>query len=227
MLKIVDITKFSFQEFPGYTSCIIWFGGCNFRCPYCHNPEFITGKFDTMDEASVLDFLETRKGLLDGVVLSGGECTLSNELYDFAKKIKSMGFLLKIDTNGTNFELVKKLIDDGLLDFIALDYKAPRSKFKSIANVDLFDNFEKSLDYAIAANIDMEVRTTVHTDLLNEDDINEIILDLESRNYKKSYHIQNFRNDNKTTLGNMPSQKRVLDKNLIKPNKIEVFYRNF
>ena len=111
-----------------------------------------------MDEKEVFEFLESRIGLLDGVVLSGGECTLSNDLYDFVKKIKNMGFLVKIDTNGTNFELIKKLVDEKLVDFIALDYKAPKNKFKSISGTDLFDNFEKTLNYLIEKNINMEVR---------------------------------------------------------------------
>lgn len=149
MLPITDITKFTFQDFPNKTACIIWFAGCNFRCPYCHNPDFITKKCKCISEAEVLSFLKERVGLLDGVVLSGGECTLSNELYDFARKIKDMGFLIKIDTNGTNFELIKKLTEDKIIDFVALDYKAPKNKFLSIAKIDQFDIFSKSLDFLI------------------------------------------------------------------------------
>lgn len=227
MLPITDITKFTFQDFPGYTSCIIWFAGCNFRCPYCHNPEFIVGTFNTIDENEVIKFLQSRVGLLDGVVFSGGECCLNDGLYDFAKKVKDMGFLIKIDTNGTNFKLVKKLVDDKLIDFIALDYKAPRDKFLSIAAINKFNDFENTLNFLIEKNFNMEIRTTVHTDLLNEDDINNIILDLQHRGYNKTYHIQNFRNDNKTTLGHLPEQKRILDKTKINPSNIQVFFRNF
>ena len=227
MLQIVDITKFSFQDFPGYTSCIIWFAGCNFRCPYCHNPEFIINNNKILSEDKVFSFLEERKGLLDGVVLSGGECTLSNELYEFINKIKKMGFLIKIDTNGTNFDLIKRLVDDKLLDFIALDYKAPKNKFQSITGIDKFEDFQKTLNYLIASSIDMEIRTTVHTKLLDENDINNIIQDLEDRNYKKSYHIQNFRDDNKSTLGNIKEQQRILNKDLITKRSFEITFRNF
>ena len=228
MLPIVDITRFTFQDYPNYTACIIWFSGCNFRCPYCHNPEFILNKdLKILDEDIVFKFLNSRIGLLDGVVLSGGECLLSNKIYNFAKKIKDLGFLLKIDTNGTNFELIKKFIDEKNVDYIALDYKAPKYKFNSITNTDLFDIFDKSLNYVIQSNIDMEIRTTVHTDLLNEDDINHIINDLENRNYKKNYYIQNFKNYKNHTLGNLQEQKREIDKNLIKNKNIKVFYRNF
>ena len=227
MLSITDITKFTFQDFPGYTSCIIWFGGCNFRCPYCHNPEFVTGNFKTINQDDVFEFLKSRIGLLDGVVLSGGECCLSNGVYDFAKKIKEMGFLVKIDTNGTNFNLIKKLIDNKIVDFIALDYKAPKYKFESIAKINAFEYIKKTLNYIIEKNIDMEIRTTVHTKLLNEDDINFIIEDLEKRNYKKSFHIQNFRNDNKQTLDDIGEQTRIINQNLIIKKSFEITFRNF
>ena len=226
-LPIVDITKFTFQDFPEHTACIVWFAGCNFRCPYCHNPEFITGNLQKIDEQKILDFLKSRIGLLDGVVLSGGECCLFDDVYDFIKKIKEMGFLVKIDTNGTNTKLIKKLVNDKMIDFVALDYKAPKEKFKSIAGIDGFDKFDETLKFLIQSNIDMEIRTTVHTKLLNEDDINNIILDLENKGYNKTYHIQNFRNDNKSTLSNIGDQDRILNKELIKSSKIKVFFRNF
>ncbi len=226
-LPIVDITKFTFQDFPEHTACIVWFAGCNFRCPYCHNPEFITGNLQKIDEQKILDFLKSRIGLLDGVVLSGGECCLFDDVYDFVKKIKEMGFLVKIDTNGTNTKLIKKLVNDKMIDFVALDYKAPKEKFKSIAGIDVFDKFDETLKFLIQSNIDMEIRTTVHTKLLNEDDVNNIILDLENKGYNKTYHIQNFRNDNKSTLSNIGDQDRILNKELIKSSKIKVFFRNF
>lgn len=226
-LPIVDITSFTFQDFPGHTACIIWFAGCNFRCPYCHNPEFITGNMPKMSEEKVFDFLNSRIGLLEGIVLSGGECCLLDDVYDFVKKIKALGFLVKIDTNGTNTKLIKSMVNDKLIDFVALDYKAPKNKFVSIAGIDKFDDFENTLNFLIQSNIDMEVRTTVHTALLDENDINNIILDLENKNYNKTYHIQNFRNDNKYTLGNLGDQTRILNTQLINSNKIKVFFRNF
>lgn len=226
-LPIVDITSFTFQDFPGHTACIIWFAGCNFRCPYCHNPEFITGNMSKIPEEKVFEFLKSRVGLLEGIVLSGGECCLFNEVYDFVKKIKALGFLVKIDTNGTNTKLIKSMVNDKLIDFVALDYKAPKNKFVSIAGIDKFDDFENTLNFLIQSNIDMEVRTTVHTSLLDENDINNIILDLENKNYNKTFHVQNFRNDNKYTLGNLGDQTRILNTQLINSNKIKVFFRNF
>lgn len=226
MLPISDITTFSFQEYPGHTSCIIWFGGCNFRCPYCHNPEFIKTGFPVMDEDKVFDFLNSRIGLLEGVVLSGGECTLSDTLYDFVVKIKKMGFKIKIDTNGTNFDLMKKLIDDELLDFVAMDYKAPKKKFKSIAGIDKFDEFSKTLQLVVKSGLPMEVRTTIHTDFLDENDVNEIILDLENMGYTGKYFIQNFENLKGETLGNVGEQSRILDKSKIDFAGLRIEFRN-
>lgn len=227
MLPITDITNFTFQDYPEHTACIIWCAGCNFRCPYCHNPEFIEGEHKYIEENKVIDFLQSRIGLLEGVVFSGGECTLSNNLYSFAKKVKDMGFLVKIDTNGTNFELVKKMIEDNILDFVALDYKAPKEKFKIFSKQNIFTSFENTLQYLIDNNINMEIRTTIHTDLLNEEDINSIIEDLDKKGYNKTYYIQNFRNDNKRTLGNLPEQTRILNKDLIIQKSFNIEYRNF
>jgi len=227
MLPIVDITRFTLQDFPGHTACIVWFGGCNFRCPYCHNPEFLTRDFTVMNSQDVFAFLDTRVGLLDGVVFSGGECCLSNNIYEFAKDVKRKGFLLKIDTNGTNFSLVRRLIDDKIIDFIAIDYKAPKDKFFSITGTSLFDDFTYTLQYAIDSRISLEVRTTVHTDLLDEHDINLIIDDLDARHYVGTYYVQNFRDSNKHTLAGLPPQKRVLDRNLIEKKSFSVEFRNF
>jgi pyruvate formate lyase activating enzyme len=227
VLPIVDVTKFTLQDFPNRTACIVWFGGCNFRCHYFHNPEFfIAEKCNFISEDDVFNFLESRKGLLDGVVLSGGEVCLS-DIYDFVKRIKKMGFLIKIDTNGTNVNLLKKLINNSLVDFLALDYKSPEYKFYDVTGVNMYQKFRESLDFLVNNNnISMEVRTTVHTKLLNENDINIIIDDLERINYRDVYAIQNFRNNK--TLKDIGEQQKILDINLIKKSqKIKIEYRNF
>jgi pyruvate formate lyase activating enzyme len=224
---ISDITPFTFQDFPDKTACIIWFAGCNFRCPYCHNPEFISinkgQKY--IEQKQAIDFLKTRKGLLDGVVLSGGECTLNNEIYNFIKKIKELEFLVKIDTNGTNPILIKKLINEHMIDFIALDYKAPKDKYIKITQIDNFNLFNESLEFLCKNNFNMEIRTTIHTKLLIEDDINEIIKHLEKNNYRGNYVLQNFKNTK--TLTDIGEQERKLNKNLINSKNINIMYRNF
>lgn len=233
MLLIKDITKFSLQEFPDCVSCIIWFATCNMKCQYCHNPEFVLNsdqKFITKE--NIIDFLKTRMNLLEAVVFSGGECTNGgNEFTDFVKEVKSMGFKTKIDTNGINYSIIKTLVEEHIVDFVALDFKAPEEKFEFITTNKNYDDFHKSLTFLIdnfnKNEINLEIRTTVHTDLLDENDINKIIKTLEDLGYKGNYYIQNFRNDNKNTLCNLPNQKRLFDKNKVNSNCINIDFRNF
>ncbi|MEA1955900.1 MAG: anaerobic ribonucleoside-triphosphate reductase activating protein, partial [Campylobacterota bacterium] len=173
---IYDITKFTHLEYQDNLSCIVWFSGCNMRCDYCYNKDIVFAKSGEFSFNDVLEFLKTRLNLLDAVVLSGGEAT-SHDLVEFCKAIKKLGFKIKLDTNGTNFKQVKELLGLGLVDFIALDYKAPKEKFGKITHSNRYDDFSKTLDLLIDASIEFEVRTTLHNDLLNTDDINYIIKD--------------------------------------------------
>lgn len=232
MLPFTAITKFTLQDYPEHIGCIAWLGGCNFRCSYCHNPEFVVDKFQTIEEDVVLDFLKKRADTLEAVVFSGGECTLYGEkLYNFIKKVKELGYLVKIDTNGTNPDLVEKLINEKLVNFVALDFKAPKNKFCDVIdlqNEEFFNKFCKTLSILTQSNIDYEIRTTVHTALLNEDDINEIIKTLDRLDYTGTYYIQNFKNHGGRTLGNIVDQDKVLDKDkLIKPSGFNIEFRNF
>ena len=234
MLKISDITKFTLQDYPDNTACIVWFSGCNMRCQYCHNAEFLEQNDNFLKKEDVFNFLKKRIGLFDGIVLSGGECTLSDDFIDFVKEIKKLDFKVKIDTNGLNYNIVKELVDNKHIDFVALDFKAPFDKFTKITqiNANLYSNFNKTLNYLIdnnnRNNINLEIRTTVHTSLLQENDINGIINILDNLNYSKTYYIQNFRNDNKRTLIDLGPQPYILDKTKIRtPKNFKVDYRNF
>ncbi len=234
MLKISDITKFTLQDYPDNTACIIWFSGCNMRCQYCHNAEFLEQSDNFLKKEDVFNFLKKRVGLFDGVVLSGGECTLSDDFIDFVKDIKKLDFKVKIDTNGLNYNIVKELVDNKYVDFVALDFKAPFDKFSKITqiNTNLYSNFNNTLNYLIESNnknnVDLEIRTTVHTSLLQENDINGIINILDNLNYSKTYYIQNYRNDNKRTLIDLGEQPYILDKTKIKtPKNFKVDFRNF
>ena len=210
---IYDITKFSHLDYPDHLSCIIWFGGCNMRCDYCYNKDIVFSKNGNYSFNDTLDFLKTRVGLLNGVVLSGGEATTHN-LKEFTQEIKKLGFKIKLDTNGLNFKSIKELIDLNLIDFIALDYKAPKDKFLKITHSNRYDEFSKTLDLLINSNIKFEVRTTLHNDLLNEDDINTIIDDLLQREYKNNYYLQKFlvTQDNIAGIG---TPKNSFDKSLL------------
>ena len=225
MLGIYSIQKFSSLDFPGRLCAILWFSGCNMRCPYCYNKDVVFGK-KQIEEDEVVEFLKKRVGLLDGVSFTGGEATLYKNLIPFSQEIKSLGFDIKLDTNGINFEVIKEMADKNLVDYIALDFKAPPEKFESITKNKDYEKFEKTLEFLIDSNIEFEVRTTVHTDLLDENDINEIIKILSQKGYKGTYYLQNFFESDKETLGNIGPQKRKLDTSKLL-DLLPLKFRNF
>ncbi|WP_324170660.1 anaerobic ribonucleoside-triphosphate reductase activating protein [Sulfurimonas sp.] len=219
---IYDLTKFTHLDYENHLSCIVWFSSCNMRCDYCYNKEIVFSKNGDYSYNDVLEFLSTRINLLDAVVLSGGEAT-SHSLVEFCKEIKKLGFKIKLDTNGTNFLEIKKLIELELLDYIALDYKAPKNKFTKITHSNKYDEFSKTLDLIIDASISFETRTTLHNDLLNENDINKIIDDLVQRKYLGKYYIQRFL-ETDINIGNLSEASMEFDKSLLS-DKIKVIWR--
>ena len=217
---IYDYTPFTHLDYPGYLAAIIWFSGCNMRCDYCYNSDIVFAKEGQYCAVDIIEFLQTRQNLLDGVVLSGGEATL-HPLAPLCEEIKKLGFKIKLDTNGSNPSQIATLLENKLIDFIALDYKAPKSKFSTITHAKLYDNFSQTLDFLITGNYPFEVRTTLHDDLLDVCDINEMIEDLYQRGYTKTYYIQQFL-DTKTTISNLHSPTKKLNKSqLSKSIKIE------
>jgi len=200
-LPITSITPFTFQDYPEHTACILWFSGCNMACSYCHNPELVKGELAKLPAQQVVEFLESRKGLLEGVVLSGGECMMSAQLPEFARYLKSLGFKVKVDTNGTNPDMLEEMLGENLIDYVALDYKAPPDLFQSITGFDGYALFERSLRLLIASGIPLEIRTTVHADLLDEEDVNSILKHLDNLEFSGTYYVQNFRAGK--TLGNI------------------------
>lgn len=205
---IYDISPFTLLDFPDKIACIFWFAGCNMRCAYCYNPDIVLGKGKkTIKEA--LDFIKTRKGLLDGVVLSGGECTLYKELPEIVREIKQLGFLVKLDTNGSNPDCVHSLINEHLVDYVSLDFKAMPDKFESITQSDFFAEFEKTFLLLLQSSIPFEVRTTVHSDLLSHHDIQAMISYLEKHQYTGKFYLQNYLNNTKTIGDIKNSHKRI------------------
>jgi pyruvate formate lyase activating enzyme len=195
-------------DYPGHLACIVWIAGCSMRCSYCYNPEIVLTGSSKLSEGDLSEFLAERQGRLDGVVFSGGECTALLELPQLCRTVKELGFKVKIDTNGNHPAAVQYLLNNRLVDYIALDYKAPRAKFKALTGTGNFDNFSKTLDLLIESPLDFEVRTTFHSALLDLDDIAEIAFDLKQRGYNGSLYIQNFINGSKT-LGD-PGESRNL-----------------
>ncbi|DAB32167.1 MAG TPA: anaerobic ribonucleoside-triphosphate reductase activating protein [Sulfurospirillum sp. UBA11407] len=210
---IFEITKFTTLDFPNNLACILWFAKCNMFCRYCYNPEIVRGEGRYTNE-EILEFLKTRIGKLTGVVLSGGECTLYPHLIELCEEIKELGFKIKVDTNGLKPDVIKELIECSLIDFVALDYKAPTEKFTQITKVQSNEKFYKTLDFLIDKNFPFEIRTTVHSELLASSDINEIIRDLKKRKYKGTYYLQNFL-EVQNTLGDMDIPSIPIDKTLL------------
>ncbi len=178
---ISGIQKFSTLDFPDHLSCIVFIPYCNFRCKYCHNSEFVIPseiekiKSIFIPEEIFFNFLKKRKGKIDGVVISGGEPTIQNDLKKFILKIKKLGFLIKLDTNGTNPDLIKDFLNNEIIDYIAMDVKAPLNKYKEIIGVDVdTELIRESINIIKSSNIKHEFRTTVEKSLLNIDDIIEI-----------------------------------------------------
>lgn len=229
---VYDVSPFTMLDYAGELACLIWFGGCNLRCVYCHNPQMVRS-VGRVPWADVRAFLRARQGKLTAVVLTGGEATLHPDIVALAREIKTMGFKVKLDTNGTRPTVVQTLLTENLLDFVALDYKAPRAAFTRVTGVSeaRWDAFSQTLDMLIAQKtVGFEVRTTVHTDVLAESDVMAIRDDLATRGYTGPYFVQNFR-PCEATLGNLPPQTAVLSHaTLAEPlpsGRVSVAFRNF
>lgn len=205
---IHSITKFTTLDYPQHLACIFWFAKCNMRCSYCYNPKIVDGQ-GTYSIEEALTFLESRRGRLEGVVLSGGECTLYPHLSDFCVAIKAMGFKIKIDTNGSNPTLLSHLLENRLVDYIAFDYKAPKHLYEKLARYRNFEPISQSLNNLLQHSTPFEVRTTWHSDLLSKDDINTIIEDLHERGYKGTYFLQHYLHVNETLGGTKEEQSKA------------------
>ena len=184
------LQKTTLLDYPDKIACIVFTKGCNFSCGYCHNPELFKNETPTVTLSEFFDFLDKRVGKLDAVVVTGGEPTLHKDLPEFIKQIKNKGFLVKLDTNGTNFEMLKQLIDEKLLDYVAMDIKAPLEKYEKIVRTNLnLDNVKNCIEFLKTNVVDYEFRTTVVKSQLSFEDF-EQIADLIAGTPK--YYLQKF-----------------------------------
>jgi pyruvate formate lyase activating enzyme len=154
--------KNSMIDFPGKISSVVFTGGCNFKCPYCHNPSLVDGSFETIPESSVFEYLKKRKGLIEGVVVTGGEPTLHKDLPFFCSRIKDLGFSVKLDTNGSKPDIIKKIVSTRSVDYIAMDVKAPLHNYYPdiCKDKDVAEKIQSSIDVVIDSGIDYEFRVT-------------------------------------------------------------------
>jgi pyruvate formate lyase activating enzyme len=220
---IYSITPFTILDYPDNTACIFWFAGCNMRCGYCYNPEIVKGK-GKLTFYDALEFLRTRKNLLDGVVLSGGESTLHQDLPWLADQIQQMGMKVKIDTNGSRPHILENLIAQKLVNYVALDFKALPEDFEEITQSNFFKNFEESLKILIAKNTQFEVRTTVHSELISKEKISKMAGLLHDHGYKGKYFLQHFVCE-KETIKELPQSKKP-DLKITDYAEIKIVWRN-
>lgn len=204
-MKIGGFQKTSLLDYPSEISCIIWTVGCNFSCPFCYNIDVVTENVTRISEKEVLSFLEKRKNVIDGLVISGGEPLLQSDIISFCEKVKKIGYLIKIDTNGSLPGKLEVLVNKGLVDYVAMDVKAPTNKYVALCgkNVDL-ERIQDSIDLIRTSGIDYEFKTTFVPDLLVKEDIVQIGKWL---NGSLTYFLQQFKNDTSTLSSDLENKK--------------------
>jgi len=176
MIQIGGLQKLTLIDYPGRLAATVFLIGCNFRCPFCYSSELVlpekTENQPRIPEEDFFNFLKKRRDLLEGVVICGGEPTIHDDLPDFCAKIKKLGYLAKLDTNGSNPEMLKDLIKKKLIDYVAMDIKAPKEKYNFFSGSKLIKKVEKSVDILKENGVDYEFRTTVAPGLKKEDILN-------------------------------------------------------
>ena len=223
-MKIGGLQKVTLIDYPGKVACTVFLSGCNFRCPFCYSPELVLPekikKHPSIKERDFFDFLSEKRGLLDGCVICGGEPTIyGEELIDFCKKIKEMGFSIKLDTNGSNPDVLIKAIP--LIDYIAMDIKSPLDqRYKEFSVIDCLDRIKESIEIVKKSGIDYEFRTTITNHSV--DDILEIA---EYLSPAKRYYLQRFIGEKENISGEKYTLKeedlKLIEKSI--KNLFEVF----
>lgn len=185
--------KTTLLDYPGKVACIVFTQGCNFNCSFCHNSSLIdVNEKGSIEESEIFKYLEKRKNILEAVCITGGEPLLQKDIKEFISKVKEFGYKVKLDTNGSNHILLKELLEENLLDYVAMDIKSTFVKYSSISGVKVnTDNIMNSIKLLEDSNIEYEFRTTIIKEFHTLDDIKEICKIL---NGESKYYIQNFRN---------------------------------
>lgn len=213
-MEIKGFQGISLIDYPGRISTVIFVGGCNFRCPFCHNKDLVLSpeKVDTLESNQTIETLKGRKNFIDGVVITGGEPTLSWNIISFAQAIKNIGLLIKLDTNGCRADVLKELIGRELIDYVAMDIKTSFDKYEEAAGVKVeTKRIEESIELILRSKIDYELRTTVVPGIVEEEDIKKIG---ERVKGAKRYALQQF--VNKNTLDESFSQRKPYEAEQLK-----------
>lgn len=194
---IGGLQKFTLIDYPGKIAATVFTIGCNFLCSFCHNPELVDPLLmknqPALSESEIFEFLEKRKGDLEGVCVTGGEPTLHKDLAGFLSRIKSLGFSVKLDTNGSHPEMLENLIKEKLVDYIAMDIKAPFGRYEEITGVANLEKIKKSVDLIKNSGLDYEFRTTVVPKFHTKEDIIQIAKEISPpEKPAKKYFLQQF-----------------------------------
>ncbi len=228
-MKIGGLQKTSLLDYPEEVSAIIWTVGCNFNCPFCYNKDLVNGNITEISEDEVISFLDKRKKMLDGLVISGGEPFLQKDLKSFCKKVKKLGYKIKIDTNGTFPDKLKELIDEKLVDYISMDVKAPKNKYIKLSGVKTdVKKISESIEVIRSSAPDYEFKTTFVPDLLKKEDVVDIAKWLKG---SKRFYLQQFKNDTEVISSKLlekqlyPSKYLKETLNEIKPYFDECYIR--
>lgn len=190
---IYGLQKLSLLDYPGKTACTVFTGGCNFRCPYCHNASLVVGlnEIEPVEYDDFFAFLTKRKNILDGVCITGGEPLLQPDIEEFIREIKKLGYSVKLDTNGSFPEKLIRLVDEKLIDYVAMDIKNSPEKYSLTAGISELDfsKINSSVEFLLADNVDYEFRTTVVKELHTKEDF---VLIGDWIKGAKRYYIQSF-----------------------------------
>ncbi len=194
-MKVYGIQKLTLLDYPGKMAATLFFGSCNLRCPFCHNAHLVTqlDKTCELDESEVFSFLKKRVGILDGVTITGGEPLCSEGIFDFIKKVKELGYSVKLDTNGTFPEKLRQIAESGYIDYVAMDIKNSLESYGKTVGIENFDtkNIEESADFLMNGSLDYEFRTTVVKQLHTESDFESM-----GKRFSKAkaFYLQKFVN---------------------------------
>lgn len=192
-MKICGFQKMTMLDYPGKVACTVFTGGCNFRCPFCHNALLVTEIDDenVFDEEEIISYLYKRKGIIDGVCITGGEPLLQKDITEFLQKVKATGLPVKLDTNGSYPQKLRELVEKGLVDYVAMDIKNSREKYAETIGLSDYDlsKVEESVEFLLSGAVDYEFRTTVVREFHTQEDILNIASWISDA---KRYFLQGF-----------------------------------
>jgi pyruvate formate lyase activating enzyme len=216
-MKIGGFQETSLLDYPGKISSIIWTVGCNFHCPFCYNPQLVNEKSEIISEEKILSFLKNRIGKIDALSISGGEPLIQKDINIFIEKVKKLGLLVKIDTNGAFPEKLKELIDENLIDYIAMDVKAPPVKYNVLSGVKVdLSKINESIEIIKNSSLDYEFKTTIIPTFLDKTDIIKIAEWLKGA---KKYCIQQFKTNTPLLSDELMSLSAYKDSYLLEIKK--------